>query len=90
MQAIMQGSEAFERFVRKFLNDMFPEGTIPSWVVDALTAADIHIQDMVRQKNGHDETLAVNLNNSGEKRHRPNAEDDHDLRKHPRNEANDR
>lgn len=43
----MVGPEAFEEYVRAFLRSNFPQGDIPSWVVDALKVAEIDIHDML-------------------------------------------
>lgn len=46
-QAILQGEEAFENFVREFLRRQFPQGNIPLWVVEALREAGIFIETTV-------------------------------------------
>jgi hypothetical protein len=41
LQAILEGSESFEKYVRTFLSVMFPRGDVPMWAVDALAEAGI-------------------------------------------------
>jgi queuine tRNA-ribosyltransferase len=48
--AILEGAEAFEAYVRAFILRQFPEGDIPAWVVTALSVADIDIRNMVKEK----------------------------------------
>lgn len=42
-QAIMDGHEAHEAYVRNFFKIQFPQGDVPVWAVEALATADIHI-----------------------------------------------
>ena len=42
-QAIMEGHEAHEQYVRNFFAIQFPQGDVPFWAVEALATADIHI-----------------------------------------------
>lgn len=41
--AIVDGTETYLAFVRKFLTDMYPAGDVPLWVVDALGSVDIAV-----------------------------------------------
>ncbi len=43
-KAILQGDEVYEAFVKNFLQNMFPKGDVPLWVVEALSKVDIHVQ----------------------------------------------
>lgn len=43
VQAIMEGHEAHEAYVRNFFKIQFPAGDVPVWAVEALATADIHI-----------------------------------------------
>lgn len=44
LQSIMEGTEAYHKYVRDFMSIQFPAGDVPLWVVDALATADIHIE----------------------------------------------
>jgi len=42
-EAILQGAEAHHLFIRTFLQEQFPAGDVPRWVVDALQSVDISV-----------------------------------------------
>ncbi len=46
-EAIMQGSMAFEAYVRKFFDLQFPNNDVPAWVIEALREVGIKIVNKI-------------------------------------------
>ena len=42
--AVLAGDAAYAAFVHGFLADMYPQGDVPSWAVDALTHAGVDVR----------------------------------------------
>ena len=46
-EAIMQGPDAHEQYVRDFMKIQFPKGDVPTWAVEALATVGINITTTV-------------------------------------------
>eukprot|EP00605_Chrysophyceae_sp_TOSAG23-4_P001342 GSChrysophyteH1.ASY1.ANO1.1459.1 assembled CDS len=48
-ESILQGTSAHREFILNFLQDYFPAGDVPIWVVDALGSVDIKVETSVQR-----------------------------------------
>lgn len=64
-QSILEGPEAFEAYVKKFLNGMFPKGDVPLWVVQALAEADIEVSSTLQSSSNAEDRSTSSSSGSG-------------------------
>eukprot|EP01038_Epipyxis_sp_PR26KG_P011915 gene11915-15944_t len=61
-QSIIDGPEAFELYVKRFLSLQYPNGDIPLWVVDALQEANIIVTSTIVLVTNDDKIIVDNSN----------------------------
>lgn len=63
-QAIIEGPDSFEAYVRNFLKEQFPADDIPLWVVDALHDAGIDLETVLSLQPDSNSSIFTKLNDN--------------------------